>query len=191
MPGNLTEVYLQNEFACLHRPVSLPRPKIQILKISIHLKAFSLAVEGPAVLVPVLVGLIGGPALKVPGSSGHPDPASLMVHVSSPHPPGVLLVTANSCKNIKYIVDSYSRNCLYYNLLTDGEVHGDLVHLLLGGGLGQVGVLEVAALHRIKPVHAIPAPGISSVAGPDNTLSDIIPGDTHHAYEESNPLMSM
>ena len=27
MPGNLTEVYLQNEFACLHRPISLFRPK--------------------------------------------------------------------------------------------------------------------------------------------------------------------
>lgn len=27
MPGNLTEVYLRNEFACLHRPVSLSRPK--------------------------------------------------------------------------------------------------------------------------------------------------------------------
>ena len=66
-----------------------------------HLKAFSLAVEGPAVLVPVLVGLVGGPALEVPGGAGHPDPASLMVHVSSPHPPGVLLVTTDGCDNIK------------------------------------------------------------------------------------------
>ena len=70
MPGNLTEVYLQNEFACLHRPVSLPRPKIQIYcKIIIYPKAISLAVEGPAVLVAVLVGLIRGPGLKVPGGA--------------------------------------------------------------------------------------------------------------------------
>ena len=187
MPGNLTEVYLQNEFACLHRPVSPPRPKIQIYcKIIIHPKAWSLAVERPAVLVAVLVGLIRGPGLKVPGGAGHPDPAPLMVHVSGPHPPGVLLVTADSYENI-----TQELKCLDCNLLTDGEVHGDLVHLLLGGGLGQVGVLEVAALHRVKPVHAVSAPGVSSVAGADKCVSDIIPGDTHHAYEESKPLMSM
>ena len=132
-----------------------------ILQIIIHPKAWSLAVERPAVLVAVLVGLIGGPGLKVPGGTGHPDPASLMVHVSGPHPPGVLLVTADGYENI-----TQELKCLHCNLLTDGEVHGDLVHLLLGGGLGQVGVLEVAALHSVKPVHAISSPGVSGVAGP-------------------------
>ena len=85
-----------------------------------------------------------------------------MVHVSGPHPPGVLLVTADGCgKIIKLSVKSS-------DLLTDGEVHGDLVHLLLGGRLGQVGVLEVAALHRVKPVHTVSSPGVRGVTSPDN-----------------------
>ena len=71
--------------------------KKQHKKIFMYPKSWLLAVEGPAVLVPVLVGLVLGPALEVPGGARHPDPAPLMVHVSGPHPPGVLLVTPSSC----------------------------------------------------------------------------------------------
>ena len=37
--------------------------------------------------------------------------------------------------------------------------------LLLVLRLGQVGVLEVAALHGVEPVHAVSAPGVAGVAG--------------------------
>ena len=183
MPGNLTEVYLQNEFACLHRPVSLPRPKIQILKI-ITLKPSAWLSKAPQSSFPFWLGSLGAQLSKFQGAPDiQTQPPSWCMSVAPIHQ-----VFCLSPPMAARTLNSYSRNCL---LLTDGEVHGDLVHLLLGGGLGQVGVLEVAALHRVKPVHAIPAPGVSSVAGPDNTVSDIIPGDKHHAYEESNPLMSM
>ena len=56
-----------------------------------HLKAFSLAVEGPAVLVPVLVGLSSVPVFKVPGRAGHPDPAPLVVTGYSIITPDVVL----------------------------------------------------------------------------------------------------
>ena len=75
--------------------------------------------------------------------------------------------------------------------LTDGEVHGDLVHLLLGGWLSQVGVLEVAALHRVKPVHTISPPWVSGVAGPGKQTVTGTCQDKYSTHEESKPLMSM
>ena len=83
-------------FAQTHQSFS-SKKTIQNKKIFIYPKSWLLAVEGPAVLVPVLVGLVLGPALEVPGGARHPYPAPLMVHVSGPHPPGVLLVTPSSC----------------------------------------------------------------------------------------------
>ena len=66
-----------------------------------------------------------------------------MVHVSGAHPPGVGPVAPGG----------------------DGEVGVDLVSLLLVLRLGQVGVLEVAALHGVEPVHAVAPPGVAGVAG--------------------------
>merc|ERR1711936_557261 len=105
--------------------------------------SISLGVEGSAVLVAVLVWFSLVPVLKAPWSSRHPAPATLVVHVSGAHPPGVLPVPTGG----------------------DGEVGVDLVSLLLVLRLGQVGVLEVAALHGVEPVHAVSPPGVAGVAG--------------------------
>ena len=53
-------------------------------------------------------------------------------------------------------------------LLTDGDVCVDLALLLLAGGLGEVGLLVVAALHRVEPVHAVVVL-VAGVAGPAHT----------------------
>jgi len=58
-----------------------------------------------------------------------------MVKVCSSEPPGVLLISS----------------------IGDSKVLGDLVMLLLTQGFGHIAVLVVAALHGIKPVHAIVA----------------------------------
>merc|ERR1712154_381045 len=112
--------------------------------LQVHpLEAISLGVEGSTVLVAVLVWFSRVPVLKAPWSSRHPAPAALVVHVSGAHPPGVLSVSPSG----------------------DGEVGVDLVSLLLVLRLGQVGVLEVAALHGVEPVHAVAPPGVAGVAG--------------------------
>ena len=49
--------------------------------------------------------------------------------------------------------------------LTDGEVGVDGGGFLFILRFSQVSILIVAALHSIKPVHAIPSPGIRRVAG--------------------------
>ena len=91
---------------------SFPTKKA-IQKIITHPESWLLAVEGPAVLVPVLVGLVLGPGLEVPGGARHPDPAPLMVHVSGPHPPGVLLVTADGCGKINSFCFLVSNALIY------------------------------------------------------------------------------
>ena len=108
-----------------------------------HLEPVSLGVESSAVLVTVLVWFPLVPVDITPGISRHPDPATLVVHVSGAHPPGVGPVAPGG----------------------DGEVGVDLVCLRIVLGLGQVGVLEVAALHGIKPVHPVSSPGVTGVAG--------------------------
>ena len=76
-------------------------------KTFIYPKSWLLAVEGPTVLVAVLVGLVLCPGLEVPGGAWHPDPAPLMVHVSGPHPPGVLLVTTGGLGKIKGLLRAH------------------------------------------------------------------------------------
>ena len=67
----------------------------------------------------------------------------------------------------------------YDMLLTDGDVCVDLALLLLAGGLGEVGLLVVAALHRVEPVHAVVVL-VAGVAGP---------GQWAHAYARSYKVM--
>ena len=68
---------------------------------------------------------------------------------------------------------------IYTLLLTDGDVGVDLALLLLAGGLGEVGLLVVAALHRVEPVHAVVVL-VAGVAGP---------GQWAHAYARSYKVM--
>ena len=107
MPGNLTEVYLQNEFACLHRPVSLPRPKIQILKI-ITLKPSAWLSKAPQSSFPFWLGSLGAQLSKFQGAPDiQTQPPSWCMSVAPIHQ-----VFCLSPPIAARTLNRYSRNCL-------------------------------------------------------------------------------